>query len=505
MFFYPFRKHIELHRDSEKRNKASKGFTLIEVMVAAALLAGGLLSIVAVFPYGLAASQRAEDVTKASLLAQSIFEGIKSGNRDFPIIPGMDDVIVPLPGNAYDDDTHNVTFNPERRGMTNPFDLNRNNRPDKDYDGMPEFDALAEYYGLPGIVANGIDDDGDGIVDDTGDSGVARSSRGAIPPSFAMRAPDGNIFYDPEPHMDEEFPDGKDNDNDGLIDEDVRLASVRVLGSNLMLPLLAGDGVDNDGDGEDHDGNPLTPAMADGIDNNNDGRIDEGIDEEIWDGIDNDGDGLIDEDVSLARFPFSPSQFPEPYDRYGWQLRVGFVPDNGRWGIVDVNGDGIPDLGDGIDNDGDGLVDEELPDGIDMDFPVTARRPGQYRFLRAYTQTPRQDGLVDEDAIAAPLPHWRRVEVLITWGGDGIDNDGDFTKVDPRGSNPNISYGEISWGIDEERRDGIDNDLDGLIDEDCYEHEFVLVGFINMREPTLSFTHFSGQPRGIISPLTIGR
>src|SRR5690606_16516822 len=96
----------------------------------------------------------------------------------------------------------------------------------------------------------------------------------------------------------------------------------------------------------------------------------EGIDEEIWDGLDNDGDGLIDEDCRHAAFPFMASKFPKPYDKFAWQIQVGRIPDNGRFGLADINGDGIVDLGDGIDNDGDGFIDEEIPDGLDFDFPI---------------------------------------------------------------------------------------------------------------------------------------
>lgn len=480
------------------------GFTLIEVIVAASILALGLLSIMQVFPYGMQTSQRAEDLTQASLLAQSIFEGIKTDPVNYPAIPGLHDVVIPIPGNAYDDDDNNASFNVTRR-QRNANDLNQNGLPDEDYDGMPELDG----YAFSPVRPNGLDDDGDGVVDDDGDSGSSNTR--SVSRGFTLRAADGDPYYDPEPSIDEEYADGKDNDNDGLIDEDTRLASVRILGRGIMLPLLSGDGVDNDGDGEDNDGDPRTPAMADGIDNNGDGRIDEGIDEEIWDGIDNDKDGRIDEDTRLAAFPFMPSKFPKPYDRYSWQIRVGRVPDNGRYGLEDINGDGIIDLGDGIDNDGDGFVDEELPDGLDFDFPIRPQ-PG-IAFLNGFTQRPTQDGLVDEDTIAAPLPNWRRVEVWITWGGNGIDDDErpDVTRVDKNnrailgendpasGRSRPLSYGAVEWGIDEEKLDGIDNDFDGEIDEDVYLYEFKLIGFINLKNPSESFTLNSGQPRGLVS------
>ena len=483
------------------------GFSLIEVIIAASILSLGLLSIVRIFPYGIEVSRRSEDLTQATILAATIFEGLKTDPVNFPIIPGANGMIIPIPGNGYDDDSNNASYDLTRtRGRRSPSDLNGNQRPDVDYDGLPEADGLT----YSGLRPNGLDDDGDGVIDDDGDSGSANPL--SVPRSFSILARDGDYYYDPEPSIDEEFADGIDNDRDGLIDEDTRQASVRVLGSNFMLPLLAGDGIDNDGDGEDNDANRLTPAVKDGIDNNGDGRIDEGIDEEIWDGRDNDGDGRIDEDCDLARFPFAPSQFSAPYNRYSWQIRVGSVPDNGRFGLEDINGDGVVDLGDGIDNDGDGLVDEELPDGLDFDFPISANRRGFS--VQDYARNPTSDGLVDEDCIAATLPDWRRVEILITWGGDGKDNDNDLKRVDPRADTRRnstqqranqVSYGGVSWGIDEEKEDGLDNDFDGQVDEDTYRFEYKLVGFINLKDPSQSFTLIGGQPRGIAPSTVVGR
>lgn len=491
-----------------KPKSNQKGLSLIEVIVASAILGLGLLSIVRVFPYGIEASRRSEDLTQATMLANTIFEGLKSDPVNFPILPGIPDILVPIPGNGYDDDTNNAMFNQTRtRGRRAPGDFNGNNIPDTDYDGLPERDGSPYFIGQ----SNGLDDDGDGVIDDSGDSSSPNAS--AVPRSFSILAPDGDYNYDPELNIDEEFADGIDNDRDGLIDEDTRLPSVRVRGSNFMLPILAGDGVDNDVDGEDNDNDRNTPARADGIDNNGDGRIDEGIDEEIWDGRDNDGDGKIDEDCQLSAFPFMPGKINPPYDRYRWQIRVGSVPDNGHYGLEDINGDGFPDLGDGIDNDGDGLVDEELPDGLDFDFPVPAN--GRGFNIQNYTRRPSSDGLVDEDTISGTLANWRRVEIIITWGGDGVDNDGDENAVNPskkpkspeellvfKPDEDRVSYERVSWGIDEEREDGVDNDFDGQIDEDTYKFDYKMIGFINLEDPSESFIFNSGQPRGI-APSTL--
>lgn len=436
------------------------GFTLIEVIVAAAILGLGLLAIVRVFPSGLAIAQRSEEFTRATLLARSIFEGLKADEVDFPVVTTLgrdalgNTVVVacpiPLPGNAYDDDG-DWFFNYNSRQRGSAVDLNGNGKPDADYDGLPEPLHLQ---------TNGVDDDGDGIVDDDGDGFIPRTS---LPPgasslgyglSIILRA-DGNLLYDPEPYIDEEIANGIDDDGDGLIDEDCRLASVRTgRVRTAHRPVLAGDGVDNDGDGQ--------------------------VDEEIFDFLDKatinsagqggGSDGLVDEDCGLARFPWSPARFAPPDDDFSWQVFVGVVPDTDVPSVQEGNPFYVRalrgDLGDAVDNDGDGRIDEELLNGLDDD----------------------NDGLIDEDCIASPSAGWRRVEILITWGGDGEDEDGDTKSVRPeslsyrpRPGSVSLAYGPISWGIDEEARDGLDNDLDGRIDEDCYELSYKLVGYLPIK------------------------
>jgi prepilin-type N-terminal cleavage/methylation domain-containing protein len=54
-----------------------RGFTLIEVIVAVLVLAVGISAIVAVFPTSLRAARDAEDITRATLLAQRKAEEIR--------------------------------------------------------------------------------------------------------------------------------------------------------------------------------------------------------------------------------------------------------------------------------------------------------------------------------------------------------------------------------------------------------------------------------------------
>ena len=378
------------------RIRSSKaGFSLLEIVVAAGLLGLGLLSFVRVFPFGLKVSQRVEDVTRASILAQTMFEGLKADSRDFPIIPGDPITLVPLPGDGFDNDGD---WGLAYRTTPSVVDLNNNGRPDSDFDGYGE---ATKFQG------NGVDDDGDGVIDDTGDGmraaagGVQKSQ--AHPISYMVSTfiqPDGNFTYDPEPYVDEEWANGGDDDRDGLIDEDSALstsqqtplfAAVRASGFNLSKyvgydtgrrPLAAGDGLDNDGNGELDQKKYNDPddandeyvfdevhdkgiRRANGVDDNNDGVIDEFIDDRVF------GRGLFNlSDTELARFPWSPMRFPAPNERYAWQIYTGPVSDTdvppelatvfrGRY----VTGN----LGNGVDEDGDGAIDEELRDGVDND------------------------------------------------------------------------------------------------------------------------------------------
>ncbi len=519
-----------------KRNPQTAGFSLLEVIVAAGLLGLGLLSIVQVFPLGLQVAQRAEDVTKASVLARAMFEGLKADSRDFPVIPGDPITLIPLPGNGFDDDNDWAL---QFRNNPEVVDINNNGRPDVDFDGFGE----PRY-----LLGNDVDDDGDGVIDDDGDGmrgSADQANSASMPHQGAYRVstfiePDGNFSYDPEPFVEEEWCNGLDDDGDGLVDEDCHLATsqqatilqaVRSSGGRLSSydsvdigrrPLVPGDGIDNDfngeadkkraNDSEDKDDEFVFDEVHDAkirranqLDDNGDGQIDEGIDDRVM------GRGVFRlADTQMARFPWGPMRFPAPYDRYAWQIFTGPVSDTDvppELASIFPQRYATGNLGDGADNDGDGLIDEELLDGQDNDY----------------------DGRIDEDCIAAPLPGWLKVEIVISWGGDGLNNDASSSNcgpatnisgeteapedriefpdcaVDPRVNlklfttnyPDNLSgalrssivpdFGHIAWGIDEEMADGLDNDFDGQIDEDVHLYEYRLVGFISLRDRTRSF------------------
>lgn len=432
-----------------------RGFSVIEVIVALTILGIGLVGMIQLFPVGLESSRRAENETRAAILAQEILEGLKADPLSLPVIPGSVE-LVPLPGNGIDDERVNYSSS-EAAGLLASIDRNSNGRLDIDFDGG----LLDRFSG-----GDQTERDPDGLIDRR--HSTPDYNYDGMPGIYQGDANgDGDPFYDPEYYagrgIDEEYPDGKDNDGDGEVDEDCNLAVNYLTGSIGLFPepLSSGDGLDNDGDGEEGSPavdirrysfppNPASPyqwvnvSVADGNDNNNDGRIDEGIDEELFDGLDNDGDGMVDEDCRLASYPFVPRRFPplvqavegqpqdlfaHPNEQFSWQFLVGRVSDGG---------------GDGFDNDGDGLIDEDPRDGIDNDL----------------------DGRVDEDPSPMPLPGYRKVIIRITWGGDREDNDGDGGDT------------LQTERIDEERIDGLDDDFDGLIDEDTYTNSYELTGFV---------------------------
>jgi len=60
----------------------NKGFSLLELIIAIAVLAVGLVGVLQIFPIGLRASQTAGMMTKASFLAQNKIEDVKLAGFD---------------------------------------------------------------------------------------------------------------------------------------------------------------------------------------------------------------------------------------------------------------------------------------------------------------------------------------------------------------------------------------------------------------------------------------
>jgi len=61
--------------------KRQKGFTLIEVIAALAIIGLGLVGILSLFPVGIDASKRAGELTHATLLAQGVLNQIRTAAK----------------------------------------------------------------------------------------------------------------------------------------------------------------------------------------------------------------------------------------------------------------------------------------------------------------------------------------------------------------------------------------------------------------------------------------
>lgn len=262
-----------------------------------------------------------------------------------------------------------------------------------------------------------------------------------------------------------------------------------IWGSQVIPPPLSeicGDGLDNDLDGFiDEDCQP-TEICDDGIDNDNDGLIDIEdpdctiIKEEICgNGIDDDGDGLIDEGCEPIQL--NPTSIVASVQDSGKEAdKVNDNDFNTRW-----SGNGI---GETITFKFDkaypiskvGLTgyhyDKSYTFSIaGKDFVVPADRPqGQLIFydLTSLNITSDTVVLTGKGNSGSDYNSYREIHFFgqtapVEICGDGIDNDNDGL-IDENCPPPIEICG-----------DGIDNDGDGLIDEDCQTEEICGDGIDN--------------------------
>src|SRR5690606_12982305 len=58
------------------------GFTLLEILIATAVLTIGLVSIVAIFPYAISKGRQVIELSNAVVIAESVAESIREGLRN---------------------------------------------------------------------------------------------------------------------------------------------------------------------------------------------------------------------------------------------------------------------------------------------------------------------------------------------------------------------------------------------------------------------------------------
>jgi len=275
------------------------------------------------------------------------------------------------------------------------------------------------------------DNDGDGWTDWPNDPGCI------------------NIFDDDETNT--ECADGKDNDGDGLVDwqQDPGCQGAPTSPSEARDPACS-DGRDNDGDGavdypadlgcaNTNDSSERNPQCSDGDDNDGDGKSDFPADPDCTSALaDREaawacGDGVDNDFDGLTDFP----------DDLGCSSRMDNSEINPQCSNArDDNGNGLADYPDDPGCASPYDSSESVPqcnDGLDND----------------------QDGFVDYPADSACLNYEDGSEASNC--SDGVDNDGDGLVDYP--DDPNcITPGFHSEGSNSACSDGLDNDADGLID-----------------------------------------
>lgn len=234
---------------------------------------------------------------------------------------------------------------------------------DANANGLPdagEAGTVTLSNGMVFVIADGIDNDGDGLTDEA---------------------------------IDEEADDNLDNDGDGYVDEDVNFVPVFLsIDEEISNYFVDRDGGGRRANAYDPDPNP-NDSIPDGdhvfIDYNNNGIYENGREDQNTPNRD-EYQGPSSASPLAPGDPYSPpSAFPidDDLDSEGEDgnpltlplaMRDGIDNDRDSTDFFDTNGNGVPDNGepgvafgyviaDGIDNNGDGFIDEGIDEGWNED------------------------------------------------------------------------------------------------------------------------------------------
>ena len=381
---------------------------------------------------------------------------------------------------------------------------------DSDGDGIPDFvDLDSDNDGINDVIeAGGKDTNGDGLQDASGDSNSDEDHDGIVdsvdPDDNVLGGGKGVALAVPDTDGDgaKNYLD-LDSDNDGISDV-VESGVGLTTDTNGVFRTgdSDGDGIDNAVDGLATFGDAPTPSSA-VLDTDGDGTPDaydldsdnNGVKDIVgtpYGSFDTDGDGKInnaadvDKDGIADVIDIQPGVFgglPNPNgDNDGDGIKNG---DEGG-GLVDTDGDGIPDLNDG-DSDGDGIPDlvetnadfdrDSIPNYRDLDSDNDGINDvieaGGKDINGDGRQDPSGDAIADED-------HDGIVDSVdsndaVLGGGTGValplpDTDGDGAKnyLDLDSDNDTISdLIESGLGATDTNNDGIgdgaDTDRDGIV------------------------------------------
>jgi len=90
------------------------GFTLISILIALFILAGGIITLIRVYPVIMGLSERSKSSVNVSFIADKIFTEIeeKYGKKEVPLPDSIEDIV-----SEYPDYKYRVTFTEEKEDL----------------------------------------------------------------------------------------------------------------------------------------------------------------------------------------------------------------------------------------------------------------------------------------------------------------------------------------------------------------------------------------------------